>query len=67
MEENKKEYLGDGVYVQYDGNMGVTLTTWNGYETTNEIYLEDTVFYELKRYWERMYEGKEPDHEYMDN
>ena len=64
MEENKKEYLGDGVYAKYDG-MGVWLTAENGYGVVNQIYIEDTIFYELKRYWERMYEGKEPGHEYM--
>jgi hypothetical protein len=55
-EENRKEYLGDGVYAKYDNMGGVWLTAENGYSTINQIYLEDTVFYELKRYWERMYE-----------
>jgi hypothetical protein len=32
-----KEYLGDGVYVDYDGDL--ILTTDNGIEITNTIYL----------------------------
>lgn len=37
-----KVYLGDGVYCQFDGN-GFVLTTENGVETTNTIYLEGEV------------------------
>lgn len=43
METNKKIYLGDGVYVEDDGYNGVILTTENGIETTNTIYLEREV------------------------
>jgi len=35
----KKEYLGDGAYVAHDGYSFV-LTTENGIEATNTIYLE---------------------------
>ncbi len=34
-----KTYLGDGVYIGFDG-FSVVLTTENGIETTNTIYLE---------------------------
>jgi len=37
-----KFYLGDGVYIDMDAS-GVTLTTENGIETTNTIYLEPGV------------------------
>lgn len=36
---DKKQYLGDSVYVEYDG-YGVWLTTENGFGPTNKIYLE---------------------------
>lgn len=38
-----KTYLGDGVYVQFDGR-GLVLSTENGIETTNAIYLEPGVY-----------------------
>ena len=38
----KKEYLGDSVYANFDGH-GITLTTENGYDPTNEIYMEPEV------------------------
>lgn len=34
-----KQYLGDGIYVSYDGFI-ITLTTENGIDVTNEIFLE---------------------------
>jgi hypothetical protein len=37
-----KTYLGDQVYADYDG-FHVTLTTENGIQTTNIIYLEPAV------------------------
>lgn len=37
-----REYLGDGAYIDYDG-FNVILTTSNGIEDTNEIYLEPIV------------------------
>jgi hypothetical protein len=45
-----KQYLGDGVYVEIDRDWYVKLTTENGIETTNTIYLEPEVISELQRY-----------------
>jgi len=40
-----KSYLGDGVYAESDphGGAGIALTTENGIQTTNTIYLEPEV------------------------
>jgi hypothetical protein len=46
---NKKFYCGDGVYAEYDG-YGVWLTTENGIECTNRIYLEPQVKAALDQY-----------------
>lgn len=48
-----KAYLGDGVYVDYNG-FGIILTTENGIETTNTIFLEPEVIAALDRYRERL-------------
>lgn len=49
VKQNKaKRYLGDGVYVEFDG-FGITLTTSNGIVDTNTIYLEPEVWENLKR------------------
>jgi hypothetical protein len=45
----KKAYLGDGVYAQYDGYT-VTLTTENGVDETNVIFLEPNVVESLLKY-----------------
>ncbi len=45
----KPDYLGDSVYVDFDG-FHLILTTNNGEGPANTIYLEDTVFLTLKRY-----------------
>lgn len=45
----KKEYLGDGVYITPDFH-GVVLTTENGIEATNTVYLEPEVIAALERY-----------------
>jgi hypothetical protein len=50
----EKQYLGDGVYVSFDG-FHIILTTWDGYRDTNTIYLEDTVFIALQKYVEKCY------------
>ena len=42
-----KRYLGDGVYVDYDNNVGLVLTTEHGLST---IYLEPLVWGALKDY-----------------
>lgn len=44
-----KRYLGDGVYVSFDG-FGLTLTTENGIAVTNVIYLEPQVLEALNKY-----------------
>lgn len=38
----KKEYLGDGVYAEYNG-FEIVLTTENGIAVTNEIVMEPQV------------------------
>lgn len=42
-----KTYIGDGVYVRWSME-SIVLTTENGIEVTNEIYLEPEVWAELK-------------------
>jgi hypothetical protein len=49
----EKQYLGDGVYVDFDG-FALTLTTENGIVATNTIVLEPEVFEALSRYVERL-------------
>ena len=46
-----KTYLGDGVYVELESNM-IKLTTENGIEVTNTIYLEVSVYLNLLD-WEK--------------
>lgn len=48
-----KEYLGDGVYVDVERGM-LKLTTENGIETTNTVYLEPEVFDSLVKYAQRI-------------
>jgi len=43
---SKKVYLGDAVYAAYDG-YGLVLTTEDGIQTTNTIYLEPEVVQSL--------------------
>lgn len=50
--EEDKDYLGDGVYVCKEDGM-LKLTTENGVEVTNTIYLEVPVFLALVRYAKR--------------
>jgi hypothetical protein len=47
----KKVYLGDSVYVEFDG-FQFNLTTENGYEASNRIALEPEVFEKLSSYVE---------------
>jgi hypothetical protein len=49
----EKEYLGDGVYVEYDG-FGLVLTTEDGISTTNRIVLENEVYSSLVGYVGRL-------------
>lgn len=44
-----KAYIGDGVYVDWDG-YSIVLTTEDGIRMTNIIYLEPEVMYALSRY-----------------
>ncbi len=45
----RKEYIGDGVYADYDG-YHIILTAENGIEVTNRIALEGQVVKSLERY-----------------
>ena len=49
---NKKIYLGDSVYAEFDG-YGVTLTTENGDGPSNTIYVEPQIMAALDRFWKR--------------
>ena len=53
-------YLGDGVYVSFDG-YHIWLETDDGYGATNRIALEDTAFLALKRYGNRVFQFIEDD------
>ena len=53
----EKVYLGDSVYVDYDGELFV-LTTENGQDVTNEIWLEDKVVASFFRYTKQIYKVK---------
>lgn len=48
-----KVYLGDSVYVSFDG-FHIWLTTENGYGPTNQIALDPSVFEALKKYHEKL-------------
>ena len=43
VDKMKKKYIGDGAYVDYDG-FGLILTTEDGINITNRIYLESDVY-----------------------
>ncbi len=44
-----RAYLGDGVYLSYDGH-AISLTTENGFRTTNRVVLEPEVYGALLRF-----------------
>lgn len=48
-----KEYLGDAVYVEFDG-FGVKLTTSDGISDTNTIVMEDFVLENFASWLERL-------------
>ena len=49
-----KQYLGDGVYVDFDG-FRLIMTVENGYLTTDTIYIEfPSVFTSLLEYCQRL-------------
>lgn len=51
----KKEYLGDGAYVEPAGyGFALVITTSNGIEDTNRIVLEEGLLMALEDYWRRM-------------
>lgn len=49
MDTQIKRYLGDSVYADFNG-FHIVLTTENGVEISNTIFLELEVFEELKRF-----------------
>lgn len=51
----RKQYLGDGVYVDVSGPL-IVLTTENGYAITNSIYLEPETVGALMKYLKSMKE-----------
>ena len=53
MKLGEKQYIGDGVYVEFDLGM-IRLTTENGIEITNQIYLEPEVWRALKAWVEHL-------------
>jgi hypothetical protein len=48
-----KEYIGDGVYIEFDGYQ-LVLTAEDGIRATNTIYLEPAVMIGLLGYWNRL-------------
>ena len=50
---SEKTYLGDSVYAEIESGM-VKLTTEDGYESSNTIYLELSVLNALNDYVERI-------------
>jgi len=46
---NLKQYLGDSVYADMEDGM-IKLTTENGYEPNNTIYMEPAVYHALLMY-----------------
>lgn len=52
-----KQYLGDGVYINFDGH-DITLTTENGIEVQNRIVLEPKVLHSLFMYLNRLRRGE---------
>ncbi len=48
-----KAYIGDSVYVDFDGD-SLVLTTENGYRATNTIVMEPAVYEALTLYVERL-------------
>ncbi len=49
MENKNKVYLGDGVYISFDGYQ-LCLTTEDGISATNTIYMEPEVLRSLEDY-----------------
>jgi hypothetical protein len=51
-----KEYLGDGLYVDFDGYQ-IRLSASNGIEDTNVVYLDSEVLKSFLNYIERLKES----------
>ena len=58
----RKEYLGDGCYVDFDG-FALVLTAENGIEATDRIVLEPEVFAALGDYARRLTEALKAEEE----
>lgn len=54
-----KDYLGDGVYAEFDRFGDIILTTENGIATTNRIVLEPEVWLKLVQYVTKILDAKE--------
>lgn len=52
-EQSNKDYIGDGVYVIFDGN-GISLHANDLHHPTDRIYLESSVLQALNRFAKRM-------------
>jgi hypothetical protein len=48
--QTSKDYLGDAVYVEMSENGMIKLTTSNGLQTLDTIFLEPAVFHSLIRW-----------------
>jgi hypothetical protein len=55
-----KEYIGDGVYADWNGYQ-IVVTTEDGVRTTNTIFMEADVFRSLVDYKNRMVKGDRDD------
>lgn len=53
MTEDRKQYLGDGAYVSFDG-YAVVLTTEDGINTTNRVVLEPEILKHFEDWVERL-------------
>ena len=52
IERKTRCYLGDGCYVCHDG-YHVVLSTENGIDITNKVFMEPEVYESLKRWYDR--------------
>lgn len=53
----KKEYLGDGLYVNFDGYQ-IALSAENGITATDTVYLEPQVLQSFLEYIARLKDGR---------
>lgn len=65
MTVERRIYLGDGVYAEFDGD-SITLTTENGISVTNRIVLEPDVYAALTAWVAKLNENAEGFGEDMD-